>query len=216
MAERTNDGGTNLVTLPGVVGLVLVALSIPGYFVLRRFTGSAQPATVEQSPAPSDPATPPDVPTSASGPAARVRAAAGKPNAAEKPGTLARPRAAVTLTGVKVVVAGRTLKEHDAILMLADDRLSLLDRSTKAALLSLPYRSIDQAFYSRSRQPQWKGANGRTETAKVDLGGMGFLRGQRHWLILTARSRPVFISLDRDVPTALLLIEERIGVRIQR
>ena len=217
MMERTNGGGTNLITLPAVVGLVLVALAVPGFFVLRRVTGGPQPASVQQPPtAPTSDASdqpqnsPPRSP-------AHVTAAAPTPLSVKKSPAVNPAKPAATLTDVKVLVAvDDTLKERAAILKLAGDRLSVMDRSGKVEILTLPYRSIVQAFYSRSKQPRWTRSDGKTEVARVDLGKMSLFRGERHWLILTTRSRPVFISFDGDVRMALPLIEDRIGVRIQR
>lgn len=83
--------------------------------------------------------------------------------------------------------------------------------------LSLPYSSVLQAFYSRSKQPRWKGPDGKEAVASVDLGKMSFFRGDRNWLILTTRAEPVFIRFeDAALKAALPAVEERLGVKIQR
>ena len=136
-----------------------------------------------------------------------------EPPAPEKP---ALP--SVTFNDVKVLVAqGDRMRDREALLRLDGDHLSVLDRSGQKEILSLPYSSVVQAFYSRSKQPRWKGPDGKEAVASVDLGKMSFFRGERNWLILTTQDQPVFIRLeDKHLRTALPAIEERTGVKIQR
>ena len=109
------------------------------------------------------------------------------------------------------------MRDRDAVLRLAGDHLSVLDRAGKTEILSVPYSSISQAFYSRSKQPKWKGPDGKEQSASVDLGKMSFFRGERNWLILLTQGAPVFLRLeDGALKTALPTIQERIGVKIQR
>lgn len=124
----------------------------------------------------------------------------------------------VTFKDVKILVAqGDSMRDRDAVLRLAGDRLTVLDRSGETEILSLPYSSVLQAFYSRSKQPRWKGPDGKEAVASVDLGKMSFFRGDRNWLILTTRAEPVFIRFeDAALKAALPAVEERIGVKIQR
>jgi hypothetical protein len=126
--------------------------------------------------------------------------------------------APVTFKDVKVLVAqGDSMREGDAVLTLAADHLVVHDRSGKAEILSLPYRSIVQAFYSRSKQPKWKGADGKEAEAEVDLGKLSFFRGDRNWLILTTQAEPVFIRLENsNLQAALAAVQERSGVTVQR
>ena len=109
------------------------------------------------------------------------------------------------------------MRERDAVLTLAGDHLSVSDRSGKSEILSLPYSSIQQAYFSRSKQPRWKSPDGKEAVMSVDLGKMSFFRGERNWLILTTQAAPVFIRLeDGDLKTALPAVQERSGVKIQR
>jgi hypothetical protein len=125
---------------------------------------------------------------------------------------------AVTFKDVKVMVKqGNTLRDRDAVLTLAGDHLSVQDRSGKVEMVSLPYAAIQQAYFSRSKEPKWKGPDGKEQTADVDQGKMGFFRGDRNWLILSTGGEPVFLRLeDRDLKTILATIQERANVRIQR
>nr|MBA2259787.1 hypothetical protein [Acidobacteriota bacterium] len=124
----------------------------------------------------------------------------------------------VTFKDVRVLVLqGDSMREREAVLTLAGDHLSVSDRSGKAQILSLPYASIQQAYYSRSKQPRWKSPDGKGEAASVDLGKMGFFRGERNWVILTTQGAPIFIRFeDSALKTVLPAIQERIGMKIQR
>jgi hypothetical protein len=124
----------------------------------------------------------------------------------------------VTFKDVKVLVPqGDTMRDRDAVLRLAGDRLTVLDRSEQTEILSLPYASVVHAFYSRSKQPRWKGPDGKESEASVDRGKLSFFRGERNWLILTTQAEPVFIRFEDAALTVVLpAVEERIGLKIQR
>jgi hypothetical protein len=196
--------------------------------------------TTTAQPPPPAPAAPtarvPEPATPASGTAGRADGPGRKPK--PEPGTTDRapsPRPAapapetppaapavviapIVFDDIKVVVAqGDTLKDRDAVLNLAGDHLSVTERSGDTEILSLPYRSIVAAFYSRSKQPRWQGPDGQESTADVDLGRLGFFRGERNWLIFTTATEPVFIRFeDRDLQTVLATVQERTGRPIQR
>jgi hypothetical protein len=126
--------------------------------------------------------------------------------------------APVTFKDVKVLVAqGDSMRERDAVLTLTGDHLTVTDRSGKTQILSVPYPGIQQAFYSRSKQPKWKKPDGTEEVTAVDLGKMSFFRGERNWVILTTQGAPVFLRFeDAALRTVLPAIQERTGVKIQR
>jgi hypothetical protein len=116
-----------------------------------------------------------------------------------------------------LITQGGNLRDRDAVLSLAGDRLTVLDRDGKTELMSLPYGAIEQAFYSRSKQPKWKDANGKEQVANVDLGKMSFFRGDRHWLIFITQSQPVFLRLeDANLQAVLAGVQQRSGVTIRR
>jgi hypothetical protein len=53
--------------------------------------------------------------------------------------------------------------------------------------------------------------------SRADLGRMGFLRGDRNWLILLTSGEPIILRLeDAALRTVLPAIEERTGKKIQR
>jgi serine/threonine-protein kinase len=151
--------------------------------------------------------------------APRAEPAAATPDVPPPPSEPVTPAIPpVTFDDVKVaVVQGDTMREREAVLTLAGDHLSVRDRSGESEFLSLRYSSVEHAFYSRSKQPKWKGPDGKEVEASVDLGKLSFFRGDRNWLILTTQADPVFIRFeDPDLRTALPAVEERIGVKIQR
>jgi hypothetical protein len=83
--------------------------------------------------------------------------------------------------------------------------------------MTLPFGSISQAFYSRSKEPKWKGADGREQSVNVDLGRMSFFRGERNWLILISGGQPVFVRFeDGQMQSAFNTFQQRSGVKIQR
>lgn len=126
--------------------------------------------------------------------------------------------APVTFKDVKVAIPqGKSLREREAILTLTGHDLSLVDRSGQSKILSLDYSSILQAVFSRSKQPKWRGPDGKVVEASVDTGNFGFFRGDRNWLILVTSTGPVFLRFDDgDRQPVLAAVEQRIGITIQR
>jgi hypothetical protein len=124
----------------------------------------------------------------------------------------------VTFKDAKILVPqGDTMRDRDAVVRLAGDRLTVLDGSGQTEILSLPYASVVQAFYSRSKQPRWKGPDGKESEASVDRGKLSFFRGERNWLILTTQAEPVFLRFeDAALKVVLPTVEERMGLKIQR
>ena len=136
----------------------------------------------------------------------------------EKSPVASKPAVApVVFADVKVALAqGKGLRERDAVLTLAGDHLSLAERSGQPPIVSLEYGAIVQAFFARSKQPKWTGADGKEVSADVDLGKLGFFRGESNWLILITRAEPVFLRFeDKDRRAVLAAAEQRIGVSIQ-
>ena len=192
-------------------------------------------------PAPAEPA----ATTAASGPSASGTAGRGErsakpkpapktaapasappvPPPAEPPAPPANPVAAatpevppITFEQVKIVLAdGNNLRDRDAVLRLSGDQLSVLDRSGNTEILSLPYKAVAGAFFSRSKQPKWKGPDGKEEEASVDLGALGFFRGERNWVILTTQTGRVILRVENDdLQNVLSAVQQRTGVAVQR
>jgi hypothetical protein len=125
----------------------------------------------------------------------------------------------VSFAGIRVLVPDGADKsrERQGVLEFGGGRLSIVDRAGGASIIDLPYKSITGAFYSRSKQPRWRDAEGKAVESKVDLGKMGFFRGDRNWLILLSGSEPLILRLeDKDLKTLLPAFEEQTGVAIKR
>ena len=148
----------------------------------------------------------------------RASAKSVEPLPPPPPAPPAKPEVApIVFKDVKVAVAqGKGLRDRDAVLTLAGDHLSLSARAGAAQILSVDYASIARTVFSRSKQPKWTGPDGKEMTASVDLGKLGFFRGDRNWLILLTAGDPVFIRFeDSDRRAVLAAVEERTGVRIE-
>ena len=124
--------------------------------------------------------------------------------------------APITFQGIKVLVRqGGKLRERDAVMTLTGSDLAV--RSDGKDIASVPFASIAQAFYSRSKEPKWKGPDGMEQSASVDLGRMSFFRGERNWLIVTTSAESIFVRFeDSQMRTTLASFEERTGVKVQR
>lgn len=162
--------------------------------------------------APSGPSTPPVTDGSTATPERPESTAKGtkKPTAPEVP--------AMTFKDVKVLVAaGKAMRDRDAVLTLTADRLTVLDETGEAEIVSVPYSAIQGAHYSRSKEPKWKDVEGNVREVPVDLGRLGFFRGERNWLILTTNTEPVFLRFENEQMNAILAaIQGRTGLTIQR
>jgi hypothetical protein len=125
----------------------------------------------------------------------------------------------VSFDDVRALVSDADNKglERHALLRIGDGRVSLLDRNGGASIASLAYADGLGAFYSRSKQPKWRDGNGKQVESEVDLGRMGFFRGERNWLVLLTAGEPVIIRLeDADLQKVLPALQERTGVQIKR
>ena len=225
-AGASGTAGTQAVPPPIPAPDASVATPAPDVAASKLEQPTAPPTTAKPSPTPRAPVVAPATKASSSGPVS--------PSPADTPGSKAKPVTnpaegspvaapsatpdkpalpPVTFKDVKVAVAqGKTLREREAVLTLNGDRLSVLDRSGLAQILSLDYSSIAQVFYSRSKQPKWRGPDGKEVEASVDLGKLGFFRGDRNWLILVGNTGPVFIRFeDGDRQAVLAAVQERIG-----
>ena len=127
--------------------------------------------------------------------------------------------ASVSFEGVRVLVSdgGDRARERQGVLQLGSGRLTIVDRAGGNPIAVLPYNSIAGAFYSRSKQPRWKDANGKDVESRADLGRMGFFRGERNWVIFLSNSEPLIIRLeDDDLKAVLPAIQEQTGIAIKR
>ena len=116
-----------------------------------------------------------------------------------------------------LVAEGERVREREGMLHLGDGRVSIVTAAGGAPITSLPNSSVGAIFYSRSKQPRWRDASGQVVESKIDLGRMGFLRGDRNWIILLTSGEPVIMRIeDSALRTVLPALQERTGQKIQR
>jgi hypothetical protein len=122
----------------------------------------------------------------------------------------------ITFDDIKVLVRqGNDMRESDAVMTLTGSDVAVLSGGKQLA--AVPFTSISGAFYSRSKEPKWKSADGKEQSVSVDLGRMSFFRGERNWLILITGSQPVFVRFeDNQMQPAFNAFQERTGIKIQR
>ena len=136
--------------------------------------------------------------------------------AAEPPPAAAPPIA--TFSQVRVLVSeGERSREREGILQLGAGQIAVVPSSGAAPIVSVPTSALTGIFFSRSKQPRWKDANGQDVESKIDLGRMGFLRGERNWVVMLTSGEPVIFRIeDSALRTVLPAIEERTGQKIRR
>ena len=159
--------------------------------------GTAKP-TASSVPPPSPPkpaVVPAALPPSGSTDPAAAKAGRGAGPAVPPATAAAAPPILFNDVRVLVTEAGKG-RERQAVLQLADGRVSLVDRNGGGSIASLQYSEVLGAFFSRSKQPKWRDANGQEVESKADLGRLGFFRGDRNWLILLTAGEPLIIRLE--------------------
>jgi hypothetical protein len=120
---------------------------------------------------------------------------------------------------VRVLLSdGERAREREGVLEVGGGQVAIVASAGGAAILSLPTKALTGVFYSRSKQPRWRDASGRVVESRIDLGPMGFFRGERNWIILlTGGGDPVILRIeDGALRTVLPAIEARTGHKIQR
>ena len=112
-----------------------------------------------------------------------------------------------------LVAEGERVREREGMLQLGDGRVSIVAQGGTAPIMSLPNSSVSGIFYARSKQPKWRDASGR-RGEQDDLGRMGFLRGERNWVILLTGGEPVILRIeDSALRTVLPALQERTGLK---
>jgi len=176
-------------------------------------TAGGPPGTKPAGRGTTPPTTPPD-------PAAGRATNDPKPAAPETPSTAAVPAATAVATfgEVRVLVSeGERAREREGVLQLGAGQVSIAPNAGAAPIVSVPTSSLSAVFYSRSKQPKWKDASGKDVESKIDLGPMGFLRGDRNWIVFLTSGQPLILRIeDSAMRTVLPAIEERTGLKIRR
>jgi serine/threonine protein kinase len=184
-------------------------------------TAGAEPATNKSSRG-TAPATPAVADASTSGRAARATtpketAPAPVPASAPPPApAAAAPLVSFNQVRVLISEAGKA-REREGVLQLAGSQITVVPTSGGAPIVSVSSSALSGLFYARSKQPKWRDASGQEVISRIDLGPMGFLRGERNWIILLTANDPVILRIeDAALRTVLPALQERTGLKIQR
>jgi serine/threonine-protein kinase len=160
----------------------------------------------------------------AAGRAGRSGAKEATPPPAAAPPSVPPPPAATptaasaSFNQVRLLVSdGGRAREREGILQIGDGRVAIVATAGNAPMMSVPFGSLSGVFYSRGKQPKWRDASGQEVVSRIDLGPMGFLRGERNWIILLTGGEPVILRIeDNALRTVLPALQEHTGLKIQR
>jgi eukaryotic-like serine/threonine-protein kinase len=209
---------------PQQTGSPAGASSAPGVAATAGAAPVQQTASVPAAPGVPRPGTQRAPTASPTDPALATKTPPATPAVSERasappPAVPASAGAAISFEGIRVLVpdGADKAREQQGVLQLGGGRLTIVDRAGGSPIVVLPYNSIADAFYSRSKQPKWRDASGKEVESKVDLGRMGFFRGERNWLIFLSNSEPLIIRLDDDeLKTVMPAIQQQTGIAIKR
>ena len=104
----------------------------------------------------------------------------------------------VTFNQIRLLVSGRRrAREREGMLQLGDGNVSIVAAGGSAPILSLATGSLSGLFYARFEAAQMARRQ-RTGTwrARSISGRMGFLRGERNWVILLTHGEPVILRIE--------------------
>jgi serine/threonine protein kinase len=142
----------------------------------------------------------------------------GKEAAPPPPAAASSATPMVSFNEVRVLVnEGQKSREREGVLHVGGGQLSLVTAAGGTPIVSVPTSTLRGMFFSRSKRPKWRDASGKEVESRIDLGPMGFLRGDRNWLILFTDREPVILRFeDAALRTALPALEQGTGLKIQR
>jgi serine/threonine-protein kinase len=140
------------------------------------------------------------------------------PPATPPPAPAAPALPTVTFDDVRVLISENgKAREREGILRLGDGHVVVHASLGGAPIVSIANSVLRGIFYSRSKQPKWRDASGQEVESRIDLGPMGFFRGDRNWIILQTRGEPVILRIeDSAMKTVLPALEVRTGHKVQR
>jgi len=123
-----------------------------------------------------------------------------------------------TFNQVRVLVSdGDRAREREGVLQIGNGQVALLTSAGGTPIVSVSTSALKGMFYSRSKQPKWRDASGKEVESRIDLGRMGFLRGDRNWVILFTEGEPLILRFeDAALRAALAALEHGTGHKIQR
>ena len=119
-----------------------------------------------------------------------------------------------------LVTEGNRQRERDTTVHFADGKVIVVaEDDPKDVVHDIPYDAILSISYSTGRDPLWNSPKGPAAVARAG-GGLGFLRGIRHWVTLRTRdAADLFVVLrfsnDVQVGRAIRALEERTSHRVE-
>ena len=124
---------------------------------------------------------------------------------------------AVTFDKLKLIVMeGDKAHEEDASVKFSDGRI-VISGQRGQVIASLPYSAVRCLSSARSRQPRWRGPDGRVAETKVPGGALGFMKSDRNWIgIATQKAAYVFRVDDGRVTSLGESAAQRTGVPVVR
>ena len=184
---------------------------------IERGPGGGTPAPVRPSP----PAPVPPVDAPAAGDRAAGETATPTPAPAPAPIEAApAPRAAATIEFEEVglmAISGSDMEEHEVLLRFESDRLVLFDEDSESAVRTVPYRSLADVTYARSKSPVAKSERDRSTLVRGLSKAGGLFRRTPHWLTLEGAGAPIILKVDGgDVERVISTIEARTAAKVAR
>lgn len=116
-----------------------------------------------------------------------------------------------------MTLAGDDVEEREIVLRFESDRIVLVDSDTETAVRAIPYRSLADATYARTRRPVLKADRDRAGLIRGIAKGGGLFRRTPHWLTLEGSGAPIILKIDGDdIDRVLSQIESRSPARVER
>jgi hypothetical protein len=116
-----------------------------------------------------------------------------------------------------VTLSGDDLQEREVVARFEGDRLVLVDADSETAVRALPYRSLSDVTYARTRRPVARGERDQPTLVRGVAKGGGFFRRLPHWLTLEGAGGSVSLKVDGDEAERMLtLLQARAGVKVER
>jgi hypothetical protein len=116
-----------------------------------------------------------------------------------------------------VTLVGDDVEEREIVLRFESDRVAFVDSDTETAVRTIPYRSLVDATYARTRRPVVKADRDRAGLVRGVAKGGGLFRRTPHWLTLEGAGAPIMLKVDGDdIDRVLALIESRTPARVER
>ena len=124
--------------------------------------------------------------------------------------------AAVAFGNVRVLMTeGTRARDKRGVLRIGNAEVVLADAGSTTLLT--PIAALQGIFLSRSRQPRWLDENGKTVVSRIDLGPLGFFRGDRNWFVLLTGADPVILSVeDSLLESVIVAFQTRTGLAVRR